>query len=601
MSQDELIVTVEPVDILVEVGVEEIPVELENPPVELGFIFAAPIGPQGPRGETGADSTVPGPQGDIGPQGEQGIQGPQGAKGDQGDKGDTGDQGPQGIQGVKGDTGDQGPQGEQGIQGDQGIKGDKGDTGDTGPQGPQGDQGPQGSDGQSFTWKGTWGSGTTYAVDDVVEGSDGSVYISVSAGNVGHDPISDGGTHWQTMAIHGATGAQGPQGIQGAKGDTGDTGATGAQGPQGIQGVKGDTGDTGATGAQGPQGIQGIQGVAGNAANIASDTHAATSKTPPVDADELGLIDSAASYGLKKLTWSNLKAALKTYFDGLYPSGSGTSSGTNTGDQTSVTGNAGTATALQTARNIDGQSFDGTGNITVIAPGAHAATSKATPVDNDEIPLVDSAASNILKKLTWSNLKATLKTYFDGLYKPTAVGDAQLIYRYTVTGSDKASIDTGVEATEAGSNDWTGADLLEIYIFCKTDDTPALGAVEVTVNNNTAGNYDLVYVRDANATVSGGNVLSGTSWTLACHGGGGAANYVSVIKIAIPNPTDTSLCTVAEAASSIMDSTAANNYIYKYGLGYKSVLAITRFKVAAQAGQKLKVGTQLLIYKRKST
>lgn len=38
----------------------------------------------------------------------------------------------------------------------------------------------------------------------------------------------------------------------------------------------------------------------------------------------------------------------------------------------------------------------------------HASTSKATPVDADELPLSDSAASNALKKLTWSNLKATL-------------------------------------------------------------------------------------------------------------------------------------------------------------------------------------------------
>ena len=38
-------------------------------------------------------------------------------------------------------------------------------------------------------------------------------------------------------------------------------------------------------------------------------------------------------------------------------------SGTNTGDQTAVTGNAGTATALATARTIGGVSFDGTANI----------------------------------------------------------------------------------------------------------------------------------------------------------------------------------------------------------------------------------------------
>jgi hypothetical protein len=54
-----------------------------------------------------------------------------------------------------------------------------------------------------------------------------------------------------------------------------------------------------------------------------------------------------------------------------------TLAGTNTGDQTSVSGNAGTATALATARTIDGVSFNGTANITVIAPATHAATSKA--------------------------------------------------------------------------------------------------------------------------------------------------------------------------------------------------------------------------------
>ncbi len=45
----------------------------------------------------------------------------------------------------------------------------------------------------------------------------------------------------------------------------------------------------------------------------------------------------------------------------------GTHSGTNTGDQTTVSGNAGTATALQTARDINGVSFNGTANITVTA------------------------------------------------------------------------------------------------------------------------------------------------------------------------------------------------------------------------------------------
>jgi hypothetical protein len=46
---------------------------------------------------------------------------------------------------------------------------------------------------------------------------------------------------------------------------------------------------------------------------VATQTHAATSKTPPVDADELPLVDSADSNALKKLTWANLKAAARTW------------------------------------------------------------------------------------------------------------------------------------------------------------------------------------------------------------------------------------------------------------------------------------------------
>jgi len=47
-----------------------------------------------------------------------------------------------------------------------------------------------------------------------------------------------------------------------------------------------------------------------NATNVAFNTNIATAKTTPIDADELPIADSAASFGLKKLTWANLKATL---------------------------------------------------------------------------------------------------------------------------------------------------------------------------------------------------------------------------------------------------------------------------------------------------
>lgn len=53
---------------------------------------------------------------------------------------------------------------------------------------------------------------------------------------------------------------------------------------------------------------------------------------------------------------------------------------------------------------------------TTVSTGIVAATAKTTPVDADSIGIVDSAASNVLKKVTWANVKATLKTYLDTLY-----------------------------------------------------------------------------------------------------------------------------------------------------------------------------------------
>lgn len=66
----------------------------------------------------------------------------------------------------------------------------------------------------------------------------------------------------------------------------------------------------------------------------------------------------------------------------------GNASGTNTGDETAA-------------------------RVGAIVSGA---TAKITPVDADSIGLSDSAASSVLKSLTWANIKATLKTYFDSIY-----------------------------------------------------------------------------------------------------------------------------------------------------------------------------------------
>lgn len=82
---------------------------------------------------------------------------------------------------------------------------------------------------------------------------------------------------------------------------------------------------------------------------VAATINAATGKTTPVDADELGLVDSAASNVLKKLTWANLKATLLTYFNGIYLALSG---GTLTGN---ITFGENTELVLDAALSADGK------------------------------------------------------------------------------------------------------------------------------------------------------------------------------------------------------------------------------------------------------
>lgn len=82
------------------------------------------------------------------------------------------------------------------------------------------------------------------------------------------------------------------------------------------------------------------------------------------------------------------------------------------------------------------------------------ATAKTTPVDADTMPINDSAASNALKKVTWANIKATAKTYFDTLYIPFTYLDTD--------GTMAANSDTKVASQKAvrtyvaanGSTDW---------------------------------------------------------------------------------------------------------------------------------------------------
>jgi len=99
-----------------------------------------------------------------------------------------------------------------------------------------------------------------------------------------------------------------------------------------------------------------VLGTAVLAPLMAAAAHAATSKTPPVDADEFHVNDSAGAFALVRITWANIKAAM----------------------------------------------FAAWGVLTA------AGTAKTTPVAADTFAIADSAAGNATKSLSWANLLTTI-------------------------------------------------------------------------------------------------------------------------------------------------------------------------------------------------
>ncbi|MEX0595114.1 MAG: hypothetical protein WD512_01350, partial [Candidatus Paceibacterota bacterium] len=124
-----------------------------------------------------------------------------------------------------------------------------------------------------------------------------------------------------------------------------------------------------------------------------------------------------------------------------------------------------------------------TTNVATVGVAIDSATTKTTPVDADTMPLIDSAASNALKKVTWTNIKTTLKTYFDTLYQPLV---ATLTSWAAITRA--AGFDT-FAATPSSSNlaalvtNETGTGAL-VFATSPTLVTPALGTPSSGVLTN---------------------------------------------------------------------------------------------------------------------
>ena len=132
------------------------------------------------------------------------------------------------------------------------------------------------------------------------------------------------------------------------------------------------------------------------------------------DADDNGIVDNAealnsqaGSYYLSRTNHTGTQTASTiSDFD------------TEVSNNTDVAANTTVRHTHSNKTALDAVSGTNTGNETATSIGAliNGSTEKVTPVDNDMVGLMDSAASNILKKLSWSNIKSALKTYFDTIY-----------------------------------------------------------------------------------------------------------------------------------------------------------------------------------------
>lgn len=168
-----------------------------------------------------------------------------------------------------------------------------------------------------------------------------------------------------------------------------------------------------------------------------------------------------------------------------------------------------------------------------------------------------------------------------GFGTPLTVFDSTL-------GADTASIDTGAGAIPGGFA------VLEIFLLVRTSAAAVGSSVDVTVNNDTSLLYDNQVLVATNAAVTAGASVATAAWSLAAHGSGGSATYASALTLTFPGYAGSDFFKTGVHLLSDPDATAANATERQSGLGYRSISAITRVKVAGGGGSNLKAGSRMI-------
>lgn len=187
-------------------------------------------------------------------------------------------------------------------------------------------------------------------------------------------------------------------------------------------------------------------------------------------------------------------------------------------------------------------------------------------------------------------------------YLFAGAGQPELIYHYETTGA-KASIDTGVDTRQAGTDDWTNGYLLRIDINVRS--TRAAGnttdAVIITFNNDTSAKYTSERVSASNATFNGTAVALGANFNPVCPTEDIPGSYFGHVLVEVPNFAKNGIGK-GVTMTNFGSSTAAGSVFGGITTGsYGGTSPITRVKIAISAGPNFSTGTSISITKFRLT
>lgn len=253
------------------------------------------------------------------------------------------------------------------------------------------------------------------------------------------------------------------------------------------------------------------------------------------------------------------------------------------------------------------------------------ASSKATPVDGDNLLLADSAASDTAKRLTWANLKSALQTALDGVFARLAglaggqtltggTGASESLTLRSTSHATKGKLLLGIGAaydettTSLGIGTLTPAakihgisttEQLRLGYDASNYHSVTVGSGGVVTHNATGGQYNFRGVNSVAATgselVSNGDFSaslsgwtdSGSSWSwssgAALHTPGAVSTLSTTITVSSGSTYQVSFGISGRTAGSVSLAIGSVSAV-QYGTVTTFTSSATRTVVAAENG-----------------